>query len=132
MAQELTPQGGREMTPRDNGAERAATFTPAVDIFEKGETTVILADMPGVAPDGIDVTLERQVLTLTGRVKSYAPEGYRRLSSEYREGDYTRTFTLSDEVDQEKIKAEFTNGVLRLELPRAAAAEPKKISVKAA
>lgn len=132
MAQEMTPQGGREMTQRDNGAERTATFTPAVDIFEKGETTVILADMPGVAPDDIDVTLERQVLTLAGRVKPYAPEGYRRLSSEYREGDYTRTFTLSDEVDQEKIKAEFTNGVLRLELPRAAAAEPKKISVKAA
>jgi HSP20 family molecular chaperone IbpA len=133
MAQELTTQRGRDLASC-NGASggRALVFTPAVDIFEQGETTVILADMPGVAPEDIDVTLERQVLTLQGRVKPYAPEGYRRLSSEYREGDYTRVFTLSDEVDQEKIKADFKNGVLRLELPRAAAAKPKKISVKAA
>ena len=133
MAQELTPQGGREMADRSqsNGAA-AMTFTPTVDIFEKGETTVIMADMPGVGADDIDVTLERQVLTLTGRVKPHTPEGYRRVSSEYREGDYMRVFTLSDEVDQQKIKADFKNGVLRLELPRAVEAKPKKISVKAA
>jgi HSP20 family molecular chaperone IbpA len=113
-------------------ARNAMTFTPAVDIFEKGETTIIMADMPGVVADDIDVTLERQVLTLTGRVKSNTPEGYRRLSSEYREGDYMRVFTLSDVVDQKKIKADFKNGVLRLELPRAVEAKPKKISVKAA
>lgn len=133
MAQELTTQGSRDVS-RGNGASSPIekAFTPAVDIFEKGETTVILADMPGVAPGDIDVTLERQVLTLTGRVKSHAPEGYRRLSSEYREGDYSRVFTLSDAVDQKKIKADFKNGVLRLELPRAAEAKPKKIAVKAA
>ena len=133
MAQELTTQGGRKMAERDNGGDRGAmTFTPAVDIFEKGETTVIMADMPGVASDDIDVTLERQVLTLTGRVKPHTPEGYRRLSSEYREGDYMRVFTLSDVVDQNKIKADFRNGVLRLELPRAVEAKPKKISINAA
>ncbi|MFD2740565.1 Hsp20/alpha crystallin family protein [Sulfitobacter aestuarii] len=133
MAQELTPQGSREMkdSGRANGSD-GMSFSPAVDIFEKGGTTVILADMPGVAAEDIDVTLERQVLTLTGRVKPHTPEGYRRLSSEYREGDYTRVFTLSDEVDQKKIKADFKNGVLRLELPRASEAKPKKISVKAA
>ncbi len=133
MAQELTTQGGRDVAASNgvsNPIEKA--FTPAVDIFEKGEATVVLADMPGVTPDDIDVTLERQVLTLTGRVKSHAPEGYRRLSSEYREGDYSRVFTLSDAVDQKKIKADFKNGVLRLELPRAAEAKPKKIAVKAA
>lgn len=133
MAQELTPQAGRQMTPRGNGTERAAmTFTPVVDIFENGEVTVIVADLPGVAPEDIDVTLERQVLNLTGRIRPHAPDGYRRLSSEYREGDYKRSFILSDEVDQQKIKADFRNGVLRLELPRAAEAKPKKISVKAA
>ena len=132
MVQELTTQGGRELTDRNgesNPIERA--FTPAVDIFEKDETTFIMADMPGVAPDDIDVTLERQVLTLTGRVKPQTPEGYRRLSTEYREGNYHRVFTLSDAVDQKKIKADFKNGVLRLELPRAAEAKPKKIAVKA-
>lgn len=133
MAQELATQGGRDIAPRNGGgAPVEKAFIPAVDIYEVGDTTVILADMPGVAPDDVDVTLERQVLTLTGRVRRYAPEGYRRLSSEYREGDYERVFTLSDAVDQKKIKADFRNGVLRLELPRAAQAKPKKIAVKAA
>lgn len=133
MAQELKPQAAGTVV-RSNGETEPATltFTPAVDIFEKGDTTVILADMPGVASDGVDVTLERRVLTLRGTVKPHAPEGYRRLSSEYREGDYLRVFTLSDEIDQAKINAEFRNGVLRLELPHAAEAKPKKISVKAA
>ena len=132
MAQELAAQDERNV--RTNGETEPATltFTPAVDIFEKGDTTVILADMPGVASDGVDVTLEKRVLTLRGTVKPHAPEGYRRLSSEYREGDYLRVFTLSDEINQAKINAEFRNGVLRLELPHAAEAKPKKISVKAA
>lgn len=133
MAQELTTQAGRNVAHSGESADRTAmAFTPAVDLFAQGDVTVILADMPGVAPDDVEVTLERQMLTLQGRARPHAPEGYRRLSSEYREGDYLRVFTLSDEVDQKKIKAEFKNGVLRLELPRAAEAKPKKISVKAA
>lgn len=133
MAKELTTQGRRDAARGREDAQRTAiTFMPAVDILAQGDVTVILADMPGVAPEDVDVTLERQVLTLKGRIRPHAPEGYRRLSSEYREGDYLRVFTLSDEVDQKQIKAELRNGVLRLELPRAAVAKPKKISVKAA
>ena len=133
MAQELAKKDDSDVV-QSNGETQAPrlTFTPAVDIFEKGDTTVIIADMPGVAVDGVDVTFERQVLTLRGTVKANAPDGYRRLSSEYREGDYLRVFTLSDEIDQARIKAEFKNGVLRLELPHAPEAQPKKISVKAA
>ena len=133
MAEELTPQDERNVVGTNGETEPATpTFTPAVDILDKGETTIIIADMPGVASDGVDVTLEKQVLTLRGTVKPHAPEGYRRLSTEYREGDYLRVFTLSDEIDQPKINAEFKNVVLRLELPHAAEAKPKKISVKAA
>ena len=133
MAQELTPQDTRDVAATNGNANRTAmAFTPAVDIFEDNETTVITADMPGVAPGDVDVTLERQVLTLHGKVKPYAPEGYRALSSEYRVGDYIRVFTLSDEIDQAKINAEFKNGVLRLELPRSPETQPRKISVKTA
>ena len=133
MAQELTTQDTRDIAETNGDANRRAmAFTPAVDIFERDETTVIMADMPGVARDDVDVTLERQVLTLRGKVKPYAPEGYRALSSEYRVGDYIRVFTLSDEIDQAKINAEFKNGVLRLELPRSPETKPKKIAVKAA
>ncbi len=130
MAQEVARQDGREMT--ETGKDRMAmNFTPAVDILETGGTTVIMADMPGVAPEDVDVTLERHVLTLQGKVRPHAHEGYRQLSAEYRIGDYVRVFTLSDEVDQSKIKADFKHGVLRLELPRAPEAKPKKIKVRA-
>ncbi|MFW8593568.1 Hsp20/alpha crystallin family protein [Cribrihabitans neustonicus] len=133
MAQELTTQSDRDVSRTGEDSGRAGmTFMPPVDIFENGDVTVILADMPGVAPEDMDVTLERHVLTLRGHVRPHAPEGYRRITTEYREGDYERAFTLSDEVDQSKIKAAFKHGLLRLELPRAAEAKPKKISVKAA
>ena len=133
MAQELTTQEMRDVAQTNGDANRRAmAFTPAVDIFEYDETTVIMADMPGVAPEDVDVTLERQVLTLRGKVKPYAPEGFRALSSEYRVGDYIRVFTLSDEIDQGNINAAFKNGVLRLELPRSPETKPKKIAVKAA
>ena len=133
MAQDLTTQETRDIAATNGDANRRAmAFTPAVDIFERDDTTVIMADMPGVAPGDVDVTLERQVLTLRGKVKPYAPEGYRALSSEYRVGDYIRVFTLSDEIDQDRINAAFKNGVLRLELPRSPETKPKKIAVKAA
>ena len=133
MAQQLTTQEMRDVAETNGDANRRAmAFTPTVDIFEKDDTTVIMADMPGVAAGDVDVTLERQVLTLRGKVKPFAPEGYRALSSEYRVGDYIRVFTLSDEIDQAKITAAFKNGVLRLELPRSPETKPKKIAVKAA
>lgn len=133
MAQEMTTQEARDIATTNGDANRRAmAFTPAVDIFERGETTVLIADMPGVAPEDVDVTLERQVLTLHGKVKPHAPESYRALSSEYRVGDYIRVFTLSDEIDQDKIHAAFKNGVLRLELPRSPETKPKKIAVTAA
>lgn len=132
MSQELTTQQDKSVATRSNRDETAPMFTPAVDIFEVGDTTTIVADLPGVAPDAVDVTLERRILTIRGHVGHSAPEGYRRLTSEYREGAYERVFTLSDEVDQSKIKAEMKNGVLRLDLPRTAETKPKKIDVKAA
>lgn len=132
MAQEMTTQNTQDVAKNNGDANRRAmAFTPIVDIFERDDTTVIMADMPGVAPEDVDVTLERRILTLHGKVKPYAPEGYRALTSEYRVGDYIRSFTLSDEIDQAKINATFKNGVLRLELPRSPEAQPKKISVKA-
>ena len=133
MAQQHTSLDTQDVVETNGDANRRAmAFTPAVDIFERDDTTVIMADMPGVAPGDIDVTLERQVLTLHGKIKPSAPEGYRALSSEYRVGDYTRAFTLSDEIDQAKINAAFKNGVLQLELPRSSEIKPKKIPVKAA
>ncbi|RMH68364.1 MAG: Hsp20/alpha crystallin family protein [Gemmatimonadetes bacterium] len=107
-------------------------FIPAVDILEKNDTYVVMADMPGVSEDAIDITLEKNVLTIHGTVKPVAHEGYELAYAEYEIGDYERSFTLTDDVDREKIEATLKNGVLHLTMPKAAPAIAKKISVKVA
>lgn len=107
------------------------SFTPAVDIFENDKEITLLADMPGVKADDLDIDLRDSVLTLTGEVKSPEGPGERAVLREYRTGRYVRQFTLSDTIDQSKIDAELKDGVLRLVLPKAEKAVPKKIKVKA-
>jgi HSP20 family protein len=106
-------------------------YTPAVDIIERKNDILLLADMPGVDENGLDITVEKRALTIYGKVEAEAPEKHTLVSSEYGIGDYQRAFTLSDEVDTENIQATIRNGVLRLVLPKADAARVKKIPVTA-
>jgi HSP20 family molecular chaperone IbpA len=111
---------------------RARTvFSPQVDILERKEGIVVTADMPGVDEKSIDINLEKNVLTIYGAVEDETPAGYRPFYAEYGLGDYERVFTLSDEIDRERIQATVKNGVLKLVLPKAEAAKSKKITVKA-
>ena len=105
-------------------------FTPSVDIFETEQELTLLADMPGVNAGGVNIDLRENILTLSGEVKM--PEGEKEIEliREYRTGRYLREFTLSENIDQSKIKAEIKDGVLQLKLPKAEAAKPRKISVK--
>jgi HSP20 family protein len=107
-------------------------FIPRVDICETKDAIVLLADMPGVDEKSIDITLEKNVLTLLGRVESETYEGYRTAYVEYEGGDYERAFTLSDEIDRDRIEASVKNGVLRLTLPKAEPVKLRKINVKSA
>jgi HSP20 family protein len=107
-------------------------FIPRVDICETKDAIVLLADMPGVDEKSIDITLEKNVLTLLGRVEPETYEGYRAAYVEYDAGDYERAFTLSDEIDRERIDASVKNGVLRLTLPKSAPVKLRKINVKSA
>ena len=107
-------------------------YRPYTDIVETDDGVMLMLEMPGVGPDDVDITLEKRVLTVRGRVHPTAPEKLRLAYAEYGEGDYERAFTLSDDFDPEKITASVSNGVLTVTLPRAAEAKPKKISVKAA
>jgi HSP20 family molecular chaperone IbpA len=107
------------------------TFVPRVDIYETKNSLVLVADMPGVDETTVDVELEKNVLTIAGRVDAEKPAGGM-MYSEYETGDYERAFTLSDEIDRDKIAATVKNGVLRLELPKAEKAKPKKIAITAA
>ncbi|MBN1919972.1 MAG: Hsp20/alpha crystallin family protein [Anaerolineae bacterium] len=104
-------------------------FIPRVDIYEMNDAIVILADMPGVDPASVDITLERNVLSINGYVAPSYPEGYSLAWAEYRIGDFQRNFTLSQEIDQDNIEATVKNGVLRLHLPKATPTT-RKIGIK--
>jgi HSP20 family molecular chaperone IbpA len=105
-------------------------YTPSVDIFENDNSITVLADMPGVKAQDLKVDLRESVLTLTGRVT--APEGAKELDvlREYQTGTFIRQFTLSETIDQAKIDAKLTDGVLRLELPKVEKARPRQITVR--
>ena len=119
------PPGGAERT-RDR-----PVYVPRVDIVETEEALEILADMPGVTKDSVEVTLEQRVLTIRGRAEVQVPEGLAPLHLEYEPGDYERAFTLSDAVDPSGIEARVRAGVLHLRLPKAGPAKRQRIEVKA-
>jgi HSP20 family molecular chaperone IbpA len=122
-----------ELTPTEESERTRASrcFIPRADVYEMDEQIVIVADVPGVDDQSIDVTLEKNVLTINAYVNPVLPEGYTLTHAEYEVGDYQRSFRLSDEIDREKIKATIKDGVLRLYLPKSTAARARKISVKA-
>ncbi len=114
------------------GVERTRAtkvYTPSVDIIERKEDIVVTADMPGVDEKSVDITLEKNVLTIYGKVEPRMPENNRLVLSEYSVGDYQRVFTLSDVIDREGIRASVKNGVLRVVLPKAEKVKTKKIEV---
>ncbi len=113
-------------------SQDSPAFIPLADVFESKESFMVLLDMPGADPGSLDVTLDKHVLMVAAKSTPWRPEGYTLLAAEYQDGDYARSFILSDRVDENHIKAEFRNGVLRLNLPKAAPAPAKKIQVSAA
>ena len=114
------------------GTRPGPVFIPAVDILENTNEIVVLADMPGVESKDIDVDLENNQLTIRGRVQQIVGEKEVPLYSEFGWGDYFRSFTLSNAIDQAKITAKMDQGVLRLTLPKVEKMKPKKIAVSAA
>ncbi|HOF05633.1 MAG TPA: Hsp20/alpha crystallin family protein [Syntrophales bacterium] len=105
-------------------------YVPKVDIYETKDAMVLIADMPGVDEQSVDVTLEKNILTITGNVEAAVFEGKTLAYAEYDIGDYQRAFTISDEVDQDRIEAAVENGVLRVTLPKVEKAKIKKIAIK--
>ena len=107
------------------------SFVPRADIFDTDKEITVLADVPGANEKTVDITLEKDVLSITAYVEPAIPEGFDIAYAEYEEGDYQRSFRLSGEIDREKIEAAVSDGVLHLRLPKVQEAQAKKIVVKA-
>jgi HSP20 family protein len=109
-----------------------AVYSPATDIFEDDNAITVLADMPGVKAQDLKIDLRESVLTLTGRVTAPENGSESFVLREYESGVFFRQFTLSETIDQAKIDARLTDGVLRLELPKVERAKPRQIAVRTA
>ena len=104
-------------------------FIPRADIFETDKEIIVLADIPGANENNVDITLEKNVLSITAYIDPTRTGDYAIAYAEYEEGNYQRSFRLSDEIDRDKIDASVSDGVLRLRLPKSKEAATKKITV---
>jgi len=125
LTKQETPAGGQLERTRNR-----RTYMPAADIYETGDHIVVLADMPGVDENSVNITVEKNVLTIDGNVNEEVLQNHTLSYQEYGVGDYRRAFTLSAEVDRDHITATVKDGVLRLTLPKAEPAKAKKITVR--
>jgi len=104
-------------------------FLPPVDIYETADAVTLLAEMPGVSKEKIEIKLDEGVLTLKGTARPLLSQGRRILLQEYEAGEYMRRFTISESIDQEKIRATMADGVLKVVLSKVKPAKPRKIEV---
>lgn len=130
QAKSIQAKEKSEVTSPSEQTKTGPTFIPAVDIFETDSAITLIADMPGVTSDAIDIDLNENVLSLSGDVLPFEGKDEEDLLVEFEIGRYWRQFTISEVIDQAKIDAEFNDGVLHLTLPKVEKAQPRKITVK--
>lgn len=104
---------------------------PYVRVIENDEAYLLSADLPGVDENGVEVTFEKDTLHLRGEVKSFEPEGFRKVYSERVAEVFERSFTVPNDIDRDAVEATLVNGVLTLQISKAKEAMPKKVTVKA-
>lgn len=129
-SKELQTREQAALEPTEGTRDRRVV-APRTDIHETGDAIVLLADMPGVDEDHVNITLERSVLTIEGTMQESSFPGHALAYGESVVRDYRRAFTLSEHIDQGKISAKVRDGVLHLTLPKAEPAKARKIQVKA-
>jgi HSP20 family protein len=124
-----TTSGQPVATEREHTRAQERYVSPPVDIYETADGLVLLADLPGVAPNDLDVRLEDNMLTIKGKAKSARADEptYR----EYELVNFFRQFELSEQIDQGKVSADLKHGVLTLHLPKTERAKPRQIPVQA-
>ncbi len=121
----------RQSPERAEFQDSAPVYVPEVDIVESDQEFRLVADLPGVDENSVEIDLDKNVLSVSGRFVPQPPEGYSLTYQEYASGNYEREFTLGNTIDRDRIQATVRDGVLRLTLPKAKEAQPKRIAVKA-
>jgi HSP20 family molecular chaperone IbpA len=127
--QELQVQQKREVEKKQESTVPARTYLPNTDIFETEHELTVVMEMPGVDRLNVEVTVENDVLSVSGRIDFSKYEGLQPVYTEYNVGHYARSFELSSKIDQGKITADLKDGVMTLVLPKAEGAKPRKIKV---
>lgn len=119
---------------RESGREsdREGALLPPVDVVEDVSGITLFADLPGVAREQLNVRIDAETLTIEGDLALDVPEGMASSHAEVGVSRYRRVFTLSKELDAEKISAELKDGVLKLRIPKAEHAQPRRIEVRVA
>lgn len=119
---------GTAVEPENVSTRR--TFVPRADVYETATDIIVYADLPGVEEGDVDITVEKNILTIKATTQHEAPAGHTLGYAEYAVGDFLRKFTLSNEINRDGIAATLRNGVLKLVLPKSTSAQVRKISVK--
>lgn len=124
---------GRSRTPAPTSTETDTqrALTPRVDVSEDDTGITLLADLPGVAREQLELRVEADTLHIEGQVDAATPSGLEPVHAEVRLPRYRRSFTLSRELDASRIEAQLKDGVLRLRIPKQAHAQPRRIQVNA-
>lgn len=121
----------RKVLQRVEGSEDVRkVFTPSVDVIERKDDIILLADMPGVNTESLDITIEKNVLSINGKVSYDIPDKHKLYFAEYDIGDFKRSFSISEEIDKDKIQATLKNGVLKIVMPKVDVVKSRKIEVK--
>jgi HSP20 family molecular chaperone IbpA len=130
MQSEVVPVKKQEVATQET-TRPGRVYLPNVDIAETADALWLWADVPGVDEKSIDVRLENGVLTVEGRVSVGEYANLRPLYTEYNVGHWQRSFRVGEAIDLDRIRAKVTDGVLEIELPKAAAARARRIEVRA-
>lgn len=126
---QVTRTGAATNTGAEQEQQRAVL--PAVDVFEDASGITLLADMPGVPRELLELKIDGDALLIEGGVQALTPEGLEAVYAEVRVPRYRRSFTLSHELDTARIEANLKDGVLTLRIPKQAHAQPRRIAVSA-
>jgi HSP20 family protein len=128
--QELQIQQKREVEKGQEATRPTRAFMPTADIFETEDALTVVLEMPGVDRDNINISVENGVLTVEGAINFGKYEGLQPVYSEYNVGPFRRSFRISSRIDQDKINAEMSDGVITLVLPKVEEAKPRRIEVR--